>query len=99
MFITEAKIGNQWTALNDLCQVDDDEEYIIVNNSLYTIYAVEGDAMPAETITGNPVPTAGHICYIKAGQNLYLRNGQNKLTKDGVVVNDRPALVTINKVG
>lgn len=99
MFVTEARITREWTPLSELCTVENDVQYMIVNTSIDKMYAVEGAEKPEDTVTGAPIPPNCYAVYKKGEQELYLRNGQKALTKDGEVKDTRTCLVTIHKVG
>lgn len=80
MFVAETKVKNEWEKLDGVT-FDEDETYIIVNNSPDIIYAVESSDAPSDSITGIPILSFNYIKYEKGSQDLYFRN-RKQGTKD-----------------
>lgn len=97
MFVTETKIKNEWEQLAGVT-FDEDETYIIVNNSPDIIYAVEGSTTPADAIVGVPVLAFNYIKYEKGSQNLYLRNRKQGTKDSAGNVKIEYSRVLVNKV-
>ena len=99
MFVTELDITKDWsnTVSNYL---NDEDTFMIVNNSPDIIYAVEMDTTPSVDIIGIPIQPSNYITYKKGGNNyLYLKNGYSPVIKNGVDTQPKVSRVLVNKVG
>lgn len=96
MFVAEALISNEWTALDDLVSnLEENVPYTIINSSNDCIYCVESATNPAEGLVGIPCPFGVYINYIKGEHKLYFRNDAKPDTSGAV----KPSRITIHKKG
>ena len=99
MHIKDVKIPSTWTPLSQYLDVEADAEYLIINSSPDTIYAIESTGAPASGYIGVPVEPTCYIDYKKGNQDLYIRNGYTPVTVGGVAKEKKLSNITINKVG
>lgn len=101
MHIADVKVSNAWVTLKDLIpEVEPSATYIIMNTSPDIVYAVEGDVLPGETITGAPISSGSYGVYVQGEQeHLYLRNGFTPVTTSGINSYIKDSNISISKVG
>lgn len=100
MHIADVKIPSTWTPLSKYVEVDAISQYVVINSSQDDLYAVEGDEVPANNVTGAIIVPGNYLVYKKGVQaELYIRNAYTPVLTDGVDTQNKLSNVTINKVG
>lgn len=99
MHIKDVKIPSTWTQFSQYVDVEAGAEYLIINSSPDTIYAIESTGTPATGYIGVPVEPTCYIDYKKGDQDLYIRNGYTPVIAGGVMKENKLSNITINKVG
>lgn len=102
MHIADVKATNEWQTLEDLLgeSLEETATYILMNTSPDVVYAVEGDTLPGEAVTGAPINPSSYGIYKKGEQaNLYIRNGATPVAVSGIASYTKESNISVSKVG